>query len=61
MRTVDWVVMAVGLLALAGYGALVSAGHVPLRDDQGRVRPMVVIGGLGAALVVAGVLINARD
>jgi hypothetical protein len=57
----DWIVAVAGVLGIAGYGWLVASGRIPLRDTQGRVRPIVWLGALGAALVVAGLLMNVRD
>ena len=61
METLDWVVMALGVLGMSFYGWLVSSGRIPLRDDQGRVRPLIWIGALGAILVIAGLLMNAAE
>ncbi len=61
MEAFDWIVAVAGVLGIAGYGWLVASGRIPLRDPQGRVRPIVWLGALGAALVVAGLLMNVRD
>ncbi len=59
METLDWVVMALGVLGMAGYGWLLRSGRIPLRDERGQVRPLIWIGALGAILVIAGLLMNA--
>ena len=61
MESFDWIVVVAGVLGLAGYGWLLASGRIPARDDQGRVRPIVWLGALGAVLVVAGVLMNVRS
>ncbi len=58
MDTFDWIVALAGLVIMGGYGWLLARGSIPLRDEQGRVRPIVVIGALGMALVLAGLVMN---